>query len=276
MNLNQINPTKMKKHLFIFLSILITQQAMTQVGVNTETPQSTLDVRGDMTVQSKIYVGGEDTLLGDHGKKGQVLVSQGAGNPPMWKTLKIPNYKEGEFYMIFTDAYKDNVGVEFSRTDAINENPLYNYNEDRSLAKFTKWKDIDGLEKIFKVYNSDNKVYITYEAVVQVSGSGSGAVDYACGVFVDNKLQGVRTETIKQATSAQHSFQTFLMVIIAEDLTEGDHTAIISCARVRNNNYIGNFSIGKAIETNINNFVAQSTLKVEVYEIPENFIPVVD
>ncbi|HUH36151.1 MAG TPA: hypothetical protein VL022_10000 [Moheibacter sp.] len=249
---------------------------MAQVGVNTENPQTILDVRGDMTVRNKIYVGGNDNLLGNHGKKGQVLVSQGPNKPPMWKTLNIPNYKENEFYMIFTDAFIDNVGLSFDSNEAIGGSPLYNLNEDRSNAKFAKWKDIAGLNKDFFIYNSDNKVYITYEAVVQISGSGSGSVDYACGVFVDNKLQGVRVETMKQALNASNAFQTFLMVIIAEDLTDGKHTTKVSCARIRNNNYTGNFSIGKAIQSNINNFVAQSSLKIEVYEVPENFIPVVD
>lgn len=266
----------MKNTLFVFLISSFYLNSFAQVGINTDTPKSMVDVRGDMTVREKIYVGGSDTELGEPGKKGQVLVSQGADKPAVWKSLNIPDFKPGDFYMIFTNAYSDNVGLQFSNSETIGGNPLYSKNDLRSDSKFNNWKDINGLIKNFHVYNTQNKVYMTYEAVVQVSGSGSGSVDFACGVFVNDRLQGVRVETVKQGSSANHAFHTFLMIVIAEDINEGDNEAKVSCARIRNNNYTNNFGLGRAIETNINNFVAQSSFRIEVYEIPENFIPVVD
>lgn len=265
----------MKKALFTLIFLMLFQNSFAQVGMGTDHPQAMLDVRGDMTIREKIYLGGNDNVLGDHGKKGQVLVSQGPNKPPVWKTLNIPNYQTDGFYMIFSNAHKDDVGIEFNQLETTVGDPLYHLNDDRSDNKFNNWKDIAGLTKNFKVYNSDNKTFITYEAVVQLSDIGTGSVDYACGVFIDNKLQGVRLETVKQAAD-NHAFQTFLMVIIAEQLAEGDHQAKVACGRIRNTNYSLLLSIGKAIENNINNFIAESTLKIEVYETPETFIPIVD
>lgn len=266
----------MRNIIYVSLFVLIGQMTMAQMGINTDRPQAALDVRGDLSIRNKIYVGGNDQFLGDHGKKGQVLVSQGANKPPVWKTLNIPNYQSGDFYMIFNDAYLDNQGVTFNAANEIGGNPLYSKNEERSNAKFNKWKDIAGLNQDFIIHTSQSKVFITYEAVVQISDQGTGYVDFACGVFVDDKLKGVRVETIKQASQGNHPFLTFLMVIVAEDLADGQHKAKVSCARLRNSNYAGSFSVGRAVETNINNFVAQSSLKIEVYEIPEDFVLIVD
>lgn len=266
----------MKYILTILFSISYCLNTFGQVGVDTENPQSTLDIRGDLTIRDKIYAGGSDQELGDSGRDGQVLVSQGEGNPPIWKSLNIPVIQPGGFYIIFTDAYGDDVGLSFSNNETIGETPFYNKGDLRTDSKFNRWKDIDGLTKEFMVYNSDNKAYITYEAVIQISGQGQGYVDFACGVFVNDRLQGIRTETIRQLSGANHPFLTFLMVVIAEDINVGTNEAKVSCARIRSNGYSGALGVGRAIETNINNFVSQSSMKIEVYEIPENFIPIVN
>lgn len=266
----------MKNILYIISAVFFfsTTALNAQVGINTDAPKAMLDVRGNLTIQDKIYAGGSDTELGDPGKKGQVLVSQGENNPPAWKSLNVPNIKAGEFYVIFTDSYSDLIGQIFFSSDNINGNPLYEENDLRTDSKFNDWKDISGLTQSFSVYNTDHKVNVTFEAIVQLSGSGSGSVDFACGIFINNQLKGVRVETIKQASSS-HAFNTFLMSVIAENVNIGENEAKISCARIRSNGYSGSIGIGRSIEDNINNFVAQSSLRIDVYEIPENFIPVV-
>lgn len=247
-----------------------------QIGINTETPQSTLDVRGDITVRDKIYLNETGNTLGDPGKKGQVLISQGENNPPIWKSLNIPIIKPGDFYIIFTEAYSDAQGLSFANNETIGGTTFYDKGDLRSDSKFDKWKDISGLTKEFNVYNTNNKVYISYEAVVHISGQGSGYVDFACGVFINDQLQGVRTNTIKQISTAQHPFHTFLMIVIADNINVGTNEVKVSCARLRNNNYTGQLGIGRAIQTNINNFVAQSSVKIDIYEMPEIFIPVIN
>ncbi len=267
----------MRKIYLLFILSSLFSISFAQIGIGTDQPKAMVDVRGDLTIKDKIYVGGSDTELGDPGLKGQILVSQGEGSHPEWKSLNIPIINPGDFYIVFIDSYSDEVGISFNNNSTIGGDPIYNEGDLRSNSKFNKWKDIQGLTKSFDVYNNDHKVSVTYETVVQLSGQGSGSVDFACGVFINEKLKGVRVETIRQAASATHAFNTFLMTIIAKDVPVGENELKIACGRIRsNNNYSGDFSIGRAHETNINNFVAQSALRIEIYEIPEIFVPVVD
>lgn len=264
----------MKVFKLIFIFFISTHLTQAQVGVGTDKPQAMLDVNGDLTIHDKIYTGGNDQLLGNPGTEGQVLVSTGNNTPPMWKTLNIPKINLGDFYLIYTNAFFDETGISFGNsTSGVS---LYTKNTD--LASLTNWKTIDGLTQPFEVYSNTNKIYITYEAVVQVAGSGSNSgVDFACGVFVDNKLQGVRTSTARRAADASDAFATFLMVIISDQLSEGIHQAKVACTRIQNiGGYTGTFSIGTNTESNINKFVAKSSLKVEVYEVPENYVPVTE
>ncbi|MDR4891132.1 MULTISPECIES: hypothetical protein [unclassified Chryseobacterium] len=57
------------------------------VGVNTSTPQEALHVNGSVQVTGEIKVGGTATTAGSAGLSNQVLVSQGAGSPAVWKDL---------------------------------------------------------------------------------------------------------------------------------------------------------------------------------------------
>lgn len=261
------------KFLFLLVLLSVSNYMAAQIGINTNEPRSLLDVNGDVTIRDKIYAGGSDSALGNPGMPGQVLVSGGANNPPMWKTLNIPQINPGDYYLIYTNAFFDNQGIVFGNTTSGNN--LYTKGTD--ISTLSRWQTIDGLTNPFEVYSNTNKIYITFEAVVQLEGSGTNTgVDFACGVFVDNKLQGVRTSTAKRA-SASDAFATFLMVIISDQLSEGIHQVKVACTRKQNiGNYSGDFSVGTNLGSNINEFVAQSSLKVEVYEVPENFVPVVE
>lgn len=76
----------MKKSL-LFIHVLISSISFSQVGINTETPQKTLHVNGDLQLTRELNVGGNSTTVGSPGNSGQVLVSQGVGLAPVWQTL---------------------------------------------------------------------------------------------------------------------------------------------------------------------------------------------
>src|SRR5690606_12173687 len=243
-----------------------------QVGIGTNDPQSTLDVNGSITIRDKIYAGGSDTSLGNPGTPGQVLVSAGEGDPPMWKTLNVPDIQPGDFYLIYTNAFFDETGLVFG--SGTSGATLYARGTD--INSMSGWQTIDGLTRPFEVYSDTNKIYITYESVVQLSGTGANTgVDFSCGVFVDDKLQGVRTSTAKRGSSS-HAFSTFFMVIIADQLTKGDHLVKVACTRSQNIYYNGSFSVGTNIEIIINQFLAQSSQKVEVYEVPDTYVDIIE
>ncbi len=80
----------MKKHLIILMSLFSSVPLFSQVGINTETPQKTLHVNGDLQLTKELNVGGNASTEGNPGVNGQVLVSKGANSSPEWKTLSIP------------------------------------------------------------------------------------------------------------------------------------------------------------------------------------------
>ncbi|MGE8514185.1 MAG: hypothetical protein ACN6N7_15905 [Chryseobacterium culicis] len=57
------------------------------VGINTPTPQKTLHVNGALQVTNEINLGGTASTSGSPGLSNQILVSQGAGNPAIWKNM---------------------------------------------------------------------------------------------------------------------------------------------------------------------------------------------
>jgi hypothetical protein len=57
-----------------------------KTGIGTTTPQKQLHVNGALQVTNELNVGGDATTEGSAGTSGQVLVSNGAGVAPSWKT----------------------------------------------------------------------------------------------------------------------------------------------------------------------------------------------
>ncbi|MCW3161126.1 C1q-like domain-containing protein [Chryseobacterium oryctis] len=69
------------------LMFIISLYLKSQVGISTSTPKTSLHVNGDLQVTNEFQVGGSKNTSGDSGRSGSVLVSQGVGNSPVWKTL---------------------------------------------------------------------------------------------------------------------------------------------------------------------------------------------
>lgn len=257
--------------------VFISSSLFAQVGVNTNTPRTTLDVQGDLGIRSKIYLGGDETTIGKLGDVGSVLVSQGTNQSPAWKVLRRPEFKPETYYLINYEASSTDVGL------------IFNYNSTESRTQYTKNMTlsnflgnsanssgvIDGLTKTFKVNNSVNKIGLVFETVVHINSNAiDQGVDFACGVFVDDQLKGVRTFTLNQPTASVGPFYTFTLLGSAENLAKKEYTAKVACRRRASiggftNTTTSTFGVGKAVRSNINDFMAQSTLRVEVLEIPD-------
>lgn len=251
--------------------VFISSSLFAQVGVNTNTPRTTLDVQGDLGIRSKIYLGGDETTIGKLGEVGSVLVSQGANQPPAWKVLRRPEFKPETYYLINYEASNTDNGL--TLTDGTTNRALYTKNMSLSsfLAGNGSGGEITGLTKTFKVNNSVNKVGLVFETVVHINSTATNqGVDFACGVFVDDQLKGVRTFTLNQPTSSVGPFYTFTLLGSAENLPKKEYTAKVACKRRASiGGFTSTFGVGKAVRSNINDFMAQSTLRIEVLEIPD-------
>jgi len=104
-----------------------------KVGINTETPQADLHTNGSLQITKELKVGGTSSTEGDYGQDGQLLVSNGDGNAPQWKTID----EISEFPIVSvialnnTSTARNNAGVttksSFSSTPKIN-NDLITFN----------------------------------------------------------------------------------------------------------------------------------------------------
>ena len=253
--------------------------AFSQVGIDTKSPQASLDVNGDLGLRKRLFLDNDSKV--SQGLSEQVLVSQGEGLAPTWKTLRIPIYEPNKFYLIFNDSFSDQTGLRITSGQAVTSNLSTDLVEGTSLEtlKTRGFFEIAGLSKNFTVNSTSSKVYFQFETVVQQNNSTSNGEDikYACGIFVDDLLKSVRINTLFNSTTGGSTFLTHTQIGGATNLTVAEHTVKVACARYTTGTR--SLGIGKKADdniANINEFMAQSSLKVDVYEIPQNFNSIVN
>lgn len=262
---------------------LIASTLHSQVGVMTEKPQAALDVNGDFNKKGKLFLDNDNIL--SPGKTGQVLVSRGPGVSPTWKALKVPDYEQYKYYLIFNDSFRDfnttssnsgqGVSLVTATSPATISTDLVKGADITNLINNKGFKEITGLANPFVVNSSESKVYLQFETVVQQNNTttlGSNQM-YACGIFIDNKLQSARLNTLFTSTTAESTFLTHNQIGGATNLAKGQHTVRVACTRYTTDNNVV-LGIGVPSTTavnNLNNFMTQASLKVDVYEVPQNF-----
>lgn len=283
---------------FSILSNVFVNAQQGLVGIGTESPRANLDVNGDFNHKGKLFLDdGKGVLL--PGKDGQVLVSQGVGKAPTWKTLRVPDYEATKYYLIFNDSFKNFIatngaasdggaktgqGVTFTTDEVSPVIPSTGLVKGALLATLTnttnKFKVIADLSQSFKVNSSTSKTYFLFETVVQHNNTSTPITNsFACGIFVDGKLESVRINSFT-TTSANYGFITHTQIGGVENLSTDNHTVAVACGRLATPGVtttatvgIGSPAVGTV--TNLNNFMTQSSLKVDVYEVPQNFSPII-
>lgn len=262
------------KYIVVLTVIFINGLAFSQVGINTETPRARLDVQGNLSIRNRIYLGGSDSVNGSLGDVGSVLVSQGANNPPVWKVIRRPDF-DPFLYTIFNNvAGETTSGITFNSTTTGSE--IHNLNQ--TLTSFGGTQ-ITALQKDFQIENPESITILTFETIAQINSSTvSSAVEFSCGIFVDDLLKGIRVYTLNQPGAATFPFYTFDLVAAASNLSIATHTAKVACKRRANfNSFTNTLGIGTpANTTNLNSFMTKSSLVVETYEKPStgNTVPV--
>jgi len=271
------------RNILLLLFALLTLSLRAQLGINTSEPKSRLDVNGDFNFRGKLVL--QNSINGNlsQGTNDQVLVSQGEGYSPIWKTLRIPEYEPNRFYLIFNNSFSDRTGVRFTNTEQSTvTNRSASFTKNANFSSLNGFKKIPGLSHPISVYSTQSKVYFQFETVAHATFPANGntdiSIDYACGVFVDDKLVNLRQRNLK-ASSASNTFITHNQIGIIEGLSVGTHNVSVGCARLKSyttsasNSTLG---IGINVSTNIDDFITQSSLKVDVYEIPQVFNTIIN
>jgi hypothetical protein len=265
------------KNIISILFITIGLSLSAQIGIKTESPKAMLDVNGDTNLRGKLAVLDVTNNSLSEGSDGQILVSQGENYPPTWKTLRIPEYEPNKFYLIFNNSFSDETGISFtSSEESTITSRSATFTKNRAYSNFTKFKKIAGLSQAVNIFSTVSKAYFQFETVVHANFPAAGttdtSIDYACGIFVDDKLINMRQGNLR-ASSASNTFVIHNQIGLVENLAKGNHTVSVACSRLDSYNVADGtvLGIGRAVASNIDSFIAQSSLKVDVYEVPQVF-----
>lgn len=254
------NQYKMKKLLFPIL--LFGNIVFSQVGIETDTPQTTLDIDGDVNVSGSIYIGGENISAGNNN---QLITSGGDSAAASWTDKTIPLGMDSSLNTSFMNSYKDSNGVEFDNSSAGHTEP-YALND--LLDSSVGWKELTDLESQFTISKSENRVNLFFQTMVQFQGSSLAS--YACGYFINDdmtnrnnfRLKGVRTGIMLPPSG---SFNIFNKNSTTINLAPETYTVKIACIK-RNISGDNKISIGKPLTDDLNSYMSESTLNITVLE----------
>lgn len=278
------------KSLFFFL-LFVTFNA--QVGINTTSPKSTLDVNGTITLRNELRVGGTKTTTGNPGTANQILVSQGDNVAPVWKTSKLGFYEVDEYRITQSDAKINETGINFSNTVV---SPVYQTSDINDpfagasgATPKPAWSELpmkansaaSATATTFKIDNPVNKVDFVFQTAVEMSNTGAATdqfVRYACGIFIDNQLKAVRADQINGVVGkGQKNQAIFTLKYVVENLpvkplvngVRPTYDVKVGCRRITSSTAGYFFAVGAPTTDGtqvVNNFMMKSILKYDVTE----------
>jgi hypothetical protein len=239
------------------------------VGIGTTAPKSTLDINGKTTLRKELRVGGTSDQVGNAGLNGQVLVSQGEGLPPVWKSLNVSFMEEGQYKLINSYLSSDQAGI---TADNVYKN---NVGDDIADTSKGKWVKIAGLENNFIIKNGKNRLTYQFQTGVEMkapSATTSQSVTFTCGVFRNGKLVAVRPDKIVSNNNTEK--QGILDYIFTLNYTEqnvpvGAQKLEVACRKINSSNLSSQFTVGRNVsDTNTvsNAFTLESVMKIDVIE----------
>ncbi|CAD7809504.1 hypothetical protein CHRY9390_02020 [Chryseobacterium aquaeductus] len=247
-----------------------------QVGINTTTPQKTLDVNGTLYVRQEIRTGGTSVVTGAPGAAGQLFGVQD-GLSDTWKTVQIAD-GTGSLSLFYLNTTKDITGIQFIQTGTTGS---YNLNSAFTTSPATpNWVYMEGTTDNFNVTKNDNlsKAVLSFQTTVQITrGAGqnwtTGSASYACGIFLSRnsgqfELKAVRNDVVKGVAG---TYKIFNLNVTLDALQLGSYQVKAACTN-RNLGTSGagtltTLGIGRAVDaTTLNSNMSQSIMTTSVLQ----------
>lgn len=266
----------MKRIIYCCAAGLLSLCVNAQVGIGTTAPKSTLDINGKTTLRKELRVGGTSDQVGNAGLNGQVLVSQGEGLPPVWKSLNVSFMEEGQYKLINSYLSSDQAGIT-ALSSGIAADNVYKNNVGDDIADTSKgkWVKIAGLENNFIIKNGKNRLTYQFQTGVEMkapAATTSQSVTFTCGVFRNGKLVAVRPDKIVSNNNTEK--QGILDYIFTLNYTEqnvpvGAQKLEVACRKINSSNLSSQFTVGRNVsDTNTvsNAFTLESVMKIDVIE----------
>ena len=175
-------------------------------------------------------------------------------------------------YSIKSNATKT---MDFSSTYLDNRNPVLG----EDINSYPKWNLIPGVTKTISTTNSDNIVNVTLSGVGHANNSDGISWDFIVGIFLDDKLIGMRPYVggSVSGSGTYYKFEAFSSFSITSNTNHTIKVAVLH----RNLAYgSGSTSDGdpatlrvayggkNALRDNLNNFMAQTNMKIDLIEYP--------
>ncbi|SDQ36165.1 hypothetical protein SAMN05421664_1315 [Chryseobacterium soldanellicola] len=266
----------MKKTVYLCVAGLCSVFAHAQVGIRTSTPNSTLDINGKTTLRKELRVGGTSSQVGNAGQNGQVLVSQGEGLPPVWKSLNVTFLEEGQYRLINSYLSSDQTGISALSNGVAGDNVLKNSIGDQLTDQTKgKWSKISGLENNFTVKETKNKLTYQFQTGVEMkstSATTSQNISFACGIFRNGRLVAVRPdEIITTNNTDKQGIQDYIFTLnySEQDVPVGVQKVEVACRKIEASNNNAQFTIGRNVSNtnNVSNaFTLESIVKIDLIE----------
>lgn len=234
------------------------------------------------------------------GSEGQFLKSNGTGRLPQWVTLKIPEIKKGDYYLYSSVVIKDDQGVIlYDKAEDVTE-----YYPDDPLT--SEWVVLDGLTTTINIPDIPNvpagkpatrlaihlqaggqigtgvrtitanyvAIYNNPSSYYKIVQTRVPAVSFAIGIFINDKLKLTRLTRI-EANGGGMSFSLYTVMGMVENLTSGAQTIKVAVRRRASTEMDGlasdkkrfSFGIGIPEATNVNPFMTQSSMKLELFAL---------
>lgn len=258
--MNLVNKT------LVVISIMSFISGFSQVGINTPSPNASLDVNGDVVLRNELRVNGTNSVNGSPGSVDQVLVSQGEGLAPVWKSVNVPFMENTQYKLINTYIKDDQVGLAgltgaatTPATSSIKEN----------ISSSTTWKKIPGLSTQLEIKSDKNNTTYQLQTGVELVAAANQTVGFICGIFKDNVLVAIRPDKITSVAAAPIQ-GIFTLNYTEANSPKGLFTMDVACRVTSTTANANVISIG--VNTNNSNtgsnaFALKSFFKVDVAEL---------
>jgi len=266
----------MKKTMYYCIAGLCSVYAHAQVGIDTNSPNSTLDVNGKTTLRKELRVGGTPTQVGNAGLNGQVLVSQGENLPPVWKSINVSFMEEGQYKLINSYLSLDQKGIT-SLSNGVAGDMIYTNVVGDNITDTSKgkWVKIEGLENNFTVKNPKNRITYQFQTGIELKApvaTTSQNISFTCGVFRGGKLVAVRPDKVSSTNNTDKGgFQDYIFTLnyTEQNVPLGAQKIEVACRKIESSDVNSQFSIGRNISnsnTVSNAFTLESDLKIDIIE----------
>ncbi|KPE49712.1 hypothetical protein [Chryseobacterium indologenes] len=169
----------MKKKLLYMALFVMSLSLNAQIGIHTPTPQNTLHVNGSLQVVKDINVGGDAKTKGNSGNRGEFLMSNGAGSPPVWRNIESENFLKVVFVGNKTDISPASGSYTGTGSSPVsthgNYTKTYVYNVSNKIDNaYLTYNTTSGLFTVVKPGFYNIVPYVTYDLSLNGNGYTAG------------------------------------------------------------------------------------------------------